>query len=126
MTKRSGVIDRKALYVPTPSKWDWDKLDAAEIDRRLEQARDTIERLESWRQDIVQQRQEATRALFARLGGGAKLSEYTKSGGWKVPGQTEIEAMGKELVAIDKLSDAVRQAIETIENRLNPPPLLVR
>jgi hypothetical protein len=110
-TRKAGVIDRKQLYIPHPTEWDFRKLDDAEIGRRLESARNALAKLESWASDLEHQREQARLDLWERLPTALLYEQKAKL--------TELENMGKELKAIAKLRNQASTAIEYIEGRLN-------
>ena len=110
-------IDRKSLYIPEPGKWEWKNLTKVEVDKRLAAARDTVQKLQDWLDGLALHRERKRAEVWESLRNGARLTEYSKTGGWKVDGQTELENLGKEMAVLEKLLAQCNEAIESVEKR---------
>lgn len=108
--RKTAGIDRKALYIPKPSEWDFRKLDPAEVERRLTAARGSVGKLDDWAGKLHDEREGAKRELWDRLPTAKLYEQQTKL--------ARLEDMGKQLAQIAKLRAQIATAIEYIEKRL--------
>ena len=109
--KRATVIDRRSLYIPRPSDWDWDKIGEAEIQRRLGQVELAAGTLNRWWHDVYRHRAMEWEALRGRLVE-AKMGEVQER-------RDRIEALGKELRQIERLKAQAQSAMDTIRKNLD-------
>src|SRR5262249_37759043 len=106
-----AAIDKRSLYIPKPTEWNWETISAYDIRDRLLAARSTQERLEAWANDLRRQRREAQRELWERLSEAKLYEQQTKL--------ARPEDMGKQLTGIGKLLGQVTTAIEYIERAMD-------
>src|SRR5215831_4972011 len=104
--RKRARIDRKALYVPRPDEWDFARLGAAEIARRLGAACATRERLQEWAHALEMERRDAQSALWSRLPE-AKMAEASTRLG-------HIEDIGVQLTEVRRYLAQTERAIERI------------
>jgi len=108
--KTKPTIDKRSLSIPKPDRWEWSKLDDAEIRRRLAAANEARERLVKWCTDLESERRMMWYALRSRLTV-AKLGETQQA-------LARIEDAGKQKKQLERLLAQTNKAIETIEDRL--------
>lgn len=109
--KRKPAIDKRSIYIPKPTEWDWEKISDFVVRDRLNAARATQERLQGWVDDLTRQRKDAQRELWERLPEAKLYEQRTKL--------ALLNELGKQLIATNKLLSQVATAIEYIESHMS-------
>ena len=108
MAIRKSIVDRREVYLPTPERWDFAKLDDSEVQRRLSAAEATQLKLESWTSSLDREIEALQEALWERLPV-AKMYEVTEA-------KKRIDEVGRDQKQIARMLTQVSKAIEYIED----------